>query len=179
MPNLAIYLGYDRPAGTRQLAGTLPPLPIPGFIAGGCDRIPSKYGIPAISCLSVLLCRTATHSSCRHPPLTGFNGQRLVLSDFGASGVCVLYVLVRHLMGSAGRRAARLKSQSASESACYRIHAIICSLPGRRSARELGWTSVSLIPPGLCRFELSAVSQHGVHDDRVAPGERDPRLAHC
>src|SRR5277367_654670 len=67
MPNLAIYLGYDRPAGTRQLAGTLPPLPIPGFIAGGCDRIPSKYGIPAISCLSVLLCRTATHSSCRHP----------------------------------------------------------------------------------------------------------------
>src|SRR5271154_4835497 len=69
MPNLAIYLGYDRPAGTRQLAGTLPPLPIPGFIAGGCDRIPSKYGIPAISCLSVLLCRTATHSSCRHPYL--------------------------------------------------------------------------------------------------------------
>src|SRR5271170_7538216 len=63
MPNLAIYLGYDRPAGTRQLAGTLPPLPIPGFIAGGCDRIPSKYGIPAISCLSVLLCRTGRLST--------------------------------------------------------------------------------------------------------------------
>jgi len=29
------------------------------------------------------------------------------------SGVCVLYVLIRHLMGSAGCRAARLKSQSA------------------------------------------------------------------
>ena len=48
-----------------------------------------------------------------------------------------------HLMGSAGCRAARLKSQSASETACYRIGAVICPLPGRRSARELGWTSVS------------------------------------
>ena len=38
-----------------------------------------------------------------------------------------------------------MKSQSASETACYRIHAVICSLPGRRSARELEWTSVSLM----------------------------------
>ena len=63
-------------------------------------------------------------------------------------GVCVLYVLIWHLMGSAGCRAARLKSQSASLTACYRIDAVICALPGRRSARELGWTSVSLMPPG-------------------------------
>jgi hypothetical protein len=27
-------------------------------------------------------------------------------------------------------------------------------------------------------LELSTVSQHGMHDDREAPGERDPRLAH-
>src|SRR5437764_1067160 len=93
-------------------------------------------------------------------------------------GVCVLYVLIWHLMGSAGCRAARLKSQSASETACYRIGAVICPLPGRRSARELGWTSVFVMPPSLCGFELGAVSQHRMHDDREATGERDPRLAH-
>src|SRR5437762_6331935 len=76
-----------------------------------------------------------------------------------------------HLMGSAGCRATRLKSQSASETACYRIGAVICLLPGRRSARELGWTSVSMMPPSLCGFELGAVSQHGMHDDREATGE--------
>src|ERR1041384_4071119 len=64
------------------------------------------------------------------------------------------------------------------ESACYRIDAVICALPGRRSARELGWTSVSLMPLRLCRFELSTVSQHGMHDDREAPSERDPRFSH-
>src|ERR1041385_3464188 len=41
-------------------------------------------------------------------------------------------------MGSAGCRAARLKSQSAMLAGCHRIGAVICSLPGRRSARELG-----------------------------------------
>jgi hypothetical protein len=30
----------------------------------------------------------------------------------------------------------------------------------------------------LRRFELGAVSQHGVHDDGEAPRECDPRLAH-
>ena len=44
-------------------------------------------------------------------------------------GVCVLYVLIWHLMGSAGCRAARLKSQSAELAACYRIGAVIYSLP--------------------------------------------------
>jgi len=39
------------------------------------------------------------------------------------------------LMGSAGRRAARLKSQSAKLTACYKIGAIICSLP-RASLRS-------------------------------------------
>ena len=30
----------------------------------------------------------------------------------------------------------------------------------------------------LCRFELDAVSQHRMHDDREAPCESNPRLAH-
>ena len=51
------------------------------------------------------------------------------------SGVCVLYVLIWHLMGSAGCGAAWLKSQSAKLAACYTIGAIICSLP-RASLRS-------------------------------------------
>jgi len=53
------------------------------------------------------------------------------------SGACVLCVLVRHLMGSAGCRAARLKAQSASGWPCNRIRAVVCSLPRRRSSWEL------------------------------------------
>ncbi len=53
----------------------------------------------------------------------------------------VLYVLIWHLMGSAGCSAARLKSQSAKLTACCKIGAVICSSLGRRSARELGSTS--------------------------------------
>jgi hypothetical protein len=43
----------------------------------------------------------------------GSMGSGSLWADIGALGVCVLYVLTRHLMGSAGGRAARLKSQSA------------------------------------------------------------------
>src|SRR5580700_10659909 len=32
---------------------------------------------------------------------------------------------------------------------------------------------------GLHRLELSAVLQHGEHDDSEPAGERDPRLTHC
>ncbi len=45
-------------------------------------------------------------------------------------------MLIWHLMGSAGCRAARLKSQSANLAACYRIGAVICSLP--RASLRLG-----------------------------------------
>ena len=50
------------------------------------------------------------------------------------SGVCVLYVLKWHLMGSAGYKAAWLKLQSANDR-CYKIGAVICSLP-RASLRS-------------------------------------------
>ena len=41
------------------------------------------------------------------------------MSEMGAFwGVCVLYVLIWHLMGSAGCRAARLKPQSVGNSHC-------------------------------------------------------------
>jgi aryl-alcohol dehydrogenase len=49
---------------------------------------------------------------------------------------------------------------------------------GRRSARELGSTSFAASTARLRRFELGAVSQHGMHDDGQTTGERDPRLAH-
>jgi len=57
-------------------------------------------------------------------------------------------VLMWHLMGLAGCGAARLKSQSAKLTARYRIGAVICSLPRRRSARELGSTSCLADVPG-------------------------------
>jgi hypothetical protein len=60
--------------------------------------------------------------------------------------------------------------------ACYRIGAVICSLP--RASLRSGARSDLLSVARLRRLELGAVSQHGVHDDREATGERDPRLAH-
>ena len=45
-------------------------------------------------------------------------------------------------MGSAGCRAARLKSQSDKLTACYRIGAIAHSLPWQCSAQELVWVSL-------------------------------------
>ena len=84
-----------------------------------------------------------------------------------SSGACVLCVLNRHLMGSAGCGAARLKSQSVEGSAaCYSIGAIIRSLP--RASLPLG---SSFRPPVLVgadrlrRFELGAVPKHGMHDN--------------
>ena len=54
-----------------------------------------------------------------------------------SSGACVLYVLMWHLMGLAGCGAAWLKSQSVDGStACYRIGAVIHSLP--RASLPLG-----------------------------------------
>lgn len=82
-------------------------------------------------------------------------------------------------MGSAGCNVARLKPQSVDGSAaCYRIDAIICSLP--RALLPLGST---VRPPVWWSsrsgwLELGAVPEHGVHDDGESPGKRDPRLAH-
>jgi hypothetical protein len=59
-------------------------------------------------------------------------------------GVCVLYVLIRHLMGSAGCRAARLKSQSARLAAATESAPSSAPSLGRRSARELGSISSRL-----------------------------------
>ena len=53
-----------------------------------------------------------------------------------------------HLMGSAGCRAARLKSQSAKLTACYRIGAVIYSLP---------WASLR----SGARFDLCPVAVSG------------------
>jgi hypothetical protein len=76
---------------------------------------------------------TVSHRLCS---LMGEGAVAHFLSGIDACwGVCVLYVLMWHLMGSAGCRAAQLKSQSAKLAACYRIGAIIYSLP-RASLRS-------------------------------------------
>jgi hypothetical protein len=69
-------------------------------------------------------------------------------------------------MGSAGCRAARLKSQSAKDHLLQnrRRHLLPPSgvAPGARFDLLSGWS--------LGRFELGAVSQHGVHDDGETTG---------
>src|SRR5262249_25616609 len=82
-------------------------------------------------------------------------------------------------MGSAGCRAARLKSQSANWPRATQSPPSSAPSRGRRSARELGSISSSGEAARLCWFELGAVLQHGVHDNGEATGERDLRLAHC
>lgn len=70
------------------------------------------------------------------------------LSDVGAFGC--LRSLRAHLAldGVSWVQGGSVEIAVGQKTACYRIHAVICALPGRRSARELGWTSVSLMPPG-------------------------------
>ena len=83
-------------------------------------------------------------------------------------------------MGLAGCGAARLKSQSAEAlAACYRIGAVIHSLPsGVAPARELGSASYGFAGDRLGCFELGPLLEHGVHDDGEPSGECDARLSH-
>jgi hypothetical protein len=92
---------------------------------------------------------------------------------------CVLYVLIWHLMGSAGCGAARLKSRSAKLTARHGIALSSAPSRGRRSARELGSISSSAQAARLCPYELGAVPQHRIHDDGETTGERNLRFAHC
>src|SRR5215472_6577378 len=71
MPNLAIHLGYHWPAGTRQPAGTMPSLPSRGLSLATAGESHRRYGVLKTSRLSVLLCRTDTHCSCRDPQMEG------------------------------------------------------------------------------------------------------------
>src|SRR5215470_5339296 len=81
-------------------------------------------------------------------------------------------------MGSAGCRAARLKSQSANWPRATQSPPSSAPSRGRRSARELGSISYSAETARLCWLELGAVPQHGMHDNGETAGERDARLAH-
>jgi len=90
---------------------------------------------------------------------------------------CILCALVRRLMGQAGCRAARLKSQSASGWPCNRIGAVVCSLPRASLLLGAGFGLLSR-GAGLGRCELGSVSQHRVHDDREAASQSDSRFAH-
>src|SRR3982074_3575909 len=67
----------------------------------------------------------------------------------------------------------RLKS-----AACFRIGAVIHSLPraALRSGACLGLLSPSALI--LRGFQFGAMPKHGVHDDSKTARERDPRLTH-
>ena len=85
MSNLAIHLGYHRLTGARQPAGTLPPCPSRSLSLAAASESYERYGALTASCLSVLLCRIDTHSSCRDPqyaasgaPIELIDGTRLV-----------------------------------------------------------------------------------------------------
>ena len=93
------------------------------------------------------------------------------------SGACVLCVLVRHLMGSAGCGVAWLKSPSARKSRSNTIGAICRSLPRASLLLGAGFGLLSR-GAGLGRCELGSVSQHCVHDDREAASQSDSRFAH-
>jgi len=87
----------------------------------------------------------------RNAPISFSNGSMgsgSFLSDVGAFGC--LRSLRAHLAldGVSWVQGGLVEIAVGQETACYRIDAVICALPGRRSARELGWTSVSLMPPG-------------------------------
>src|SRR5215470_7703612 len=82
-------------------------------------------------------------------------------------------------MGSAGCRAARLKSQSANWPRATQSPPSSAPSRGRRSAQELGSISSSAETARLCWLELGAVPQHGMHDNGETTGKRDLRLAHC
>ena len=98
----------------------------------------------------------------------------LTLSGVSAFSTCSMW----HLMRSAGCRAVRLKPQSAKLTACYRIGAVICSLPWASLHSGARFDLLSGSAARLRRLELGAVSQQGMHDDGEPTGKRDPRLAH-
>ena len=81
-------------------------------------------------------------------------------------------------MGSAGRDAAWLKSQSVCDRMLQnrRRHSLPPS--GVAPAGELGSASCLVAGDWLRQFELSAVFQHRVHDDGEPSGERDPGFSH-
>ena len=80
-------------------------------------------------------------------------------------------------MGSAGCEAAWLKSQSVCDRMLQnrRRHSLPPS--GVAPAGELGSASC-LVDCRLRQYELSAVFQHRMHNDREASGERDARFPH-
>ena len=97
----------------------------------------------------------------RNAPISFSNGSMgsgSFLSDVGAFGC--LRSLRAHLAldGVSWVQGGLVEIAVGQVTACYRIDAVICALPGRRSARELGWTFVFVDAARLCRFKLSTVS---------------------
>jgi hypothetical protein len=62
--------------------------------------------------------------------------------------------------------------------ACYKIRAVVCSLPRASLLLGAGFGLLSRGLPGLGRYELCPVSQHRMHDDPEAARQSDSRFAH-
>ena len=116
----------------------------------------------------------------RFPPIVFSNGSRdggSFMSDIGAVGCLrslrahaaldgVSWVrsgLVEIAVGQTGRMLHNRRRHLLPPSGVAPLGSSV------RAPIRLGW---------LCRFELGAVFEHRVHDDRQASRERDPRLAH-
>jgi hypothetical protein len=61
--------------------------------------------------------------------------------------------------------------------ACYKIRAVVCSLPRASLLLGAGFGLLSR-DAGLGRCELGSLPQHRVHDDREATSQSDSRFAH-
>jgi hypothetical protein len=61
---------------------------------------------------------------------------------------------------------------------CFKIRAVVCSLPRASLLLGAGFGLLSRGLPGLGHYELGSVPQHSMHDDREAASQSNPRLAH-
>ena len=62
--------------------------------------------------------------------------------------------------------------------ACYKIRAVVCSLPRASLLLGAGFGLLSRGLPSLGELELRAIAEHRMHDDCEAASQSDSRLPH-
>ena len=123
---LGVCFGSDPAVRSFRSEGLLTAL------SEACDLLMDSRSLPRRRVFAV---RPSDGEVCSIPFSNGSRAATRCERNGRRWGVYVLYVLIWHLMGSAGYRAARLKSRSAKLAARYGIGAVICSLP-RASLRS-------------------------------------------